>query len=428
MKKIAILIIFGIGMLISPSVFSETFPPENPNYIGFYMDDNRVTIDDIFNVTCYVIVASEVDTASIENLTFTPGIVTYQSTTQGDLFPSGTIVWLTPESNGEINNVGGYAYPITWSSTTTVNGVTRNLSIITMNAINCGVATLSPTAGGTALGGVDPGTTFLSYNIEVHPKQPTGFTTTAINDTKIHLSWNKEKGADKTVICSSQSGYPTNPNISVIYNGTDNETDFSCGIGEHWYFSAWGYNTSSNFYSLLYATSDATSLGGNNPPNHPELWLPANNSDYESVYNQVLKVNISDPDGDLMDVYFYWGNSTLIGRIENSSNGTCVFSVANFLLPTWKDWLEHDTTYTWYVVVNDSEFVVQSNNTFYFTTSKAWDLNEDRIVNYLDISMMTANYLAFVAHPGEDPWDVNNDVLSNYLDLSSVVGHYLETY
>jgi hypothetical protein len=256
----------------------------------------------------------------------------------------------------------------------------------------------------------------------------TGFTATGVNESQINLSWTKTEGIDKTLIRFRADMFPTSvTDGSELYNGTDSSTSHGgLNPGDHFYYSAWGWSNG-GLYSLTYQSDDAQTSGGNVAPDEPELWLPHNNSLYLSVYNEIFKANVSDSNGDLMTVDFYWGNDTLFNTQGSIPNGTVQIAVADFQSPSWKDWLEHDTTYSWYVTVNDSVYMMESDM-WLFHTSKAWDLNEDTHVNYLDISIMVANYLNNPPHPGQYSWDVNNDGLSNYLDLSSIVYHYLENY
>jgi hypothetical protein len=71
----------------------------------------------------------------------------------------------------------------------------------------------------------------------------------------------------------------------------------------------------------------------NNPPNQPTNEGPINNSDYESVYGRYLTVTASDPDGDNVNVSFYWENGVLIGSALAVSNN----SLASIYLPDYID-------------------------------------------------------------------------------------------
>ena len=91
--------------------------------------------------------------------------------------------------------------------------------------------------------------------------------------------------------------------------------------------------------------------GGNMPPNAPTSPVPTNGSGYVSVYNIYLRTTVSDPDGNSMDVSFYWQNGSLIGTISHVTNNT----QASLYLPTYinPDWLAHDTIYRWYAKAYD---------------------------------------------------------------------------
>ncbi len=161
--------------------------------------------------------------------------------------------------------------------------------------------------------------------------------------------------------------------------------------------------------------------GTNNIPNYPSSVIPSNNT-YSTVYSVELSFFASDPQGNTMTVHFYWGNDTKIDTLSNVANNT----KAN---TTLDNWLSHDSNHSWYVIIDDGEQMRNTSKSgdFWFITSKAWDLNEDKIINYLDISTAVAHYL-HSCNPGSEPWDVNNDGIDNYLDLSSVVSHYLDSY
>ena len=146
------------------------------------------------------------------------------------------------------------------------------------------------------------------------------------------------------------------------------------------------------------------------------LITPENNSDYEKVYNMYFNYTaIKDGDCD-----FYWGNSSYIATVHDAIIG----EMTSIYLPDYIDpnWLSHDTTYQWYIIDNGTQ-----SPTYEFHTSKAWDTNEDRTVNYLDVSAIAGNYLQSTI-PGSIGADAIEDGTINYLDLSAIAGHYQETY
>ena len=100
----------------------------------------------------------------------------------------------------------------------------------------------------------------------------------------------------------------------------------------------------------------------NHPPLKPSNPSPANNSEDVPI-NPVLSVYVSDPDNDPLDVYFYNAdNNDLIGSVKNVPSDSTVTM-------EWKN-LERNRTYSWYVVVNDSEYSTKSDTWYFKTTSK----------------------------------------------------------
>ena len=56
-----------------------------------------------------------------------------------------------------------------------------------------------------------------------------------------------------------------------------------------------------------------------------------------------------------------------------------------------------------------------------------WDINQDGVVNYLDVSLLV-NHYGDTGTPGWIPEDINQDGIVNYLDVSLLVNHYGESY
>jgi len=87
---------------------------------------------------------------------------------------------------------------------------------------------------------------------------------------------------------------------------------------------------------------------------------PANGSTDVST-NPTLSVVVHDEDGDTMNVSFYDASSdTLIGYVDGVSSGNTVSIV-------WSG-LDYDTTYYWYVIVNDG-FDSNKSDVWHFTTT-----------------------------------------------------------
>ncbi|MCK4333050.1 MAG: lamin tail domain-containing protein [Thermoplasmatales archaeon] len=176
-----------------------------------------------------------------------------------------------------------------------------------------------------------------------------------------------------------------NPTISVLVTDPDNDTmnvsfynasddnligtaaNVPNGSRAEAIWSDLEYNTTYEWYaiandSIFDNRSDTwtfTTMLQNDPPYKPSDPLPENES-INIGLNPLLSVNVTDPDNDTMDVYFYnASDDTLIDVAENVQNG----SRAEV---NWSG-LQYNTTYSWYAIANDSIFENRSD-TWTFTT------------------------------------------------------------
>ncbi|MFH1100652.1 MAG: hypothetical protein V1726_01260 [Methanobacteriota archaeon] len=114
--------------------------------------------------------------------------------------------------------------------------------------------------------------------------------------------------------------------------------------------------------SILQQTSQPEPLTSN-PCNHaptpPDQPSPANNSLVFTLH-PTLRIRVTDQDNDTMNVSFYNAKTNaLIKKITNVHNGATTET-------TWTN-RSHNTTYTWYVIANDSQTQTRSP-TYTFTT------------------------------------------------------------
>ncbi len=430
MRKLTAIIFIAV-LVCTTFVVADPFPPfDGPNYMG--ISSQHVTIGDTVYTDVWADINQEIDTVAMDNFSFLPaGIITYEDVEQGDLFPDA-IMWVTPNN---IHNTTGWAKSIMWAYIPPVNNSNATAFNITWKARNVGLATITTVAGGTARSGIPVGTTKQPGYIYVHPEGVSSFDATATNPTSIYLSWSKGVAMDQTVIRGNIGSYPGSPTSGTsVYNSTGTFTTHSgLNPSETWYYSSWGWNETAGYFSIAYQTDFDTTPTANDPPNEPTDPEPLNNTAYMTVYNIWLNCTVSDPDGGFLDVHYYWGNGTLIGTLNGVASGT----EAQLFLPAYWErtilgytnctWVTHDTTHTWYAVADDGEFTNQSS-TWDFHTGKAWDLNVDRNVNYLDVSILVSHYALRVTPPGKDSWDINDDTYTNYLDVSSLVSHYSQYY
>ena len=164
-----------------------------------------------------------------------------------------------------------------------------------------------------------------------------------------------------------------------------------------------------------------------NEPPTIDLNFPINLTEYLSVYNLLFNCSVFDPGPEELTVEFYI-NSTLglrTGYVYNASDGEVEFYL-NSLGGTW--WLTHFIDHEWWVVVDDGNTRVESEH-WTFGTSAPADINEDRTVNYLDVSRLVDDYgESGWFMPGEIGEDIIEDGTIQYQDVSSLVFHYFDTY
>ena len=141
----------------------------------------------------------------------------------------------------------------------------------------------------------------------------------------------------------------------------------------------------------------------NNPPNKPDNPDPEDGETNVDL-NPDLSVDVSDPDGDTMDVSFYdASDDSLIGTDNDVDSGDTA-------TVEWSG-LDYNTEYEWYVVADDSEFETQSN-TWSFTTIKEENNppnkpdNPDPEDGAIDVDI-NPDLSVDVTDPDGDPMDVS---------------------
>lgn len=129
-----------------------------------------------------------------------------------------------------------------------------------------------------------------------------------------------------------------------VYIGRD-FTNSGDGSGWHIFYSKESGHT--EFHPQLNVTYTT-----NIPPSKPSLASPSPNGTIISVVNPWLNCTFTDPNGDAMNLSFYWSNDTLIGTLTNVANGTTTGIQAT---------VSRGQTYYWYVNVSDGEGTTQSD-------------------------------------------------------------------
>ena len=99
----------------------------------------------------------------------------------------------------------------------------------------------------------------------------------------------------------------------------------------------------------------------NSPPDKPFNPSPEDEADNVNL-NPILRVFVTDSDGDNMDVFFYnASDDSLIGEVEDVSDGDTA-------MVTWFN-LTELTDYSWYAVADDGEYINQSDTWCFITRS-----------------------------------------------------------
>jgi len=379
---LTLLLILAIFVML-PSVSAA-----GPNYLGFDPGSHEVTVGDTFYTLVWANITSEIDACSIDNLSFTGGLINFTGLTQGDLF-AGQTMWLVPGTDGTIDNVTGYAKPILWTHTGKANNTNATFVNISWSAYYCGEATINISDGGTALAGEEPGTTKYNGTIEVHPKAPVGLTATMVNSTVIGLNWSKQTGDDKVLVRYKAGSAPSSvTDGTFLYNDTGTTTQHTgLSEGQTVYYSAWGWNETAGYYSLTYDTDNGKS---NQLPTFSSESPSDDTGDVDKT-QATVSVTIADPDGDS----FNWtiqGTYISNAGANDASNGS---KSANTITD-----LPYSTDIIWYVNVTDgsdwnnvtynftvrdqyspsvpSDFVAENYSTSQINLS--WTLTDDRII------------------------------------------------
>lgn len=105
----------------------------------------------------------------------------------------------------------------------------------------------------------------IGYNISYPgPQPPTSFLAVSKSDTKINLTWVTGENCTQTHIQRKKGAVPTSINDgTTVYNGSlEYFDDTGLDMGNRYFYSAWGYNSTTKIFSSTYiGDSDATRPG-----------------------------------------------------------------------------------------------------------------------------------------------------------------------
>lgn len=164
-KAIILLVIVAVAVfIVIPIVVFDTFgffssdnsdndvviPPDGDFSTGFKITPSMLSVKqgDVFDLDIMLYTNTVIDTAAVDNLTFTPGLLEIRHIKLGNLF-RGTTMWMTGK---DVNNDLGYVFGILWTDhqTTDVSGL---FCTITFEAMDVGTAYVDITQYGIALAG-----------------------------------------------------------------------------------------------------------------------------------------------------------------------------------------------------------------------------------------------------------------------------------
>lgn len=422
MKKTIILVSLIMMFSLIP-ICENTKADANFTEIEFRPNVVSTTNTSRVTISLYVIPedGEKIDTVATDLVTFSQDKLQFvgSGVSWGNLFNDAMM-----KLDGDVDNNAGTVNNIIWGSFSDTSSP-GYLYHMTFDVTGTGMAYVDVDFDelGVAHDGVDMPkkiTSNCTFYISEIPLPPS-VNANVVNSTQINLSWTKGEGGDLTRIEYSTSPDPWSIGEGNLIYYSDGTNFQHIGLNSHttYYYQIWSYNTSYSRYSELNISMERTTLN-----NVPQMNTPVPNDDYASVYTEYMSVYVFDEDDDKMDVQFHWKDGSLITIYENASSDT----TTSIYLPDYisGDWLEHNSDYDWYVSITDGHETYISD-IWTLRTSMPADINEDRTVNYLDVSLLVTHYLDSLT-PGSQGWDIVEDGIVNYLDISSMVAHYLDIY
>lgn len=233
----------------------------SPNSLDVIPSDQNVTIGDSFYTLINVTINWEINNVTISNITFTPGILNYTSTAQGNLFIGGNFD--SPEA-ANISNSSGYAFPISWTNASGTNMTNATVANISWYAYGVGTADINITGMTRNDSGANFTTITQNGTVVIHPSKPSTFIASAINSSVINLTFNKGIGADYTYIeRNTSSNWPIEEGVFVDNITGTSLDDTGLTNSTTYHYRAWSWNQTANLYSLQSSLSSNTTTGVN---------------------------------------------------------------------------------------------------------------------------------------------------------------------
>ena len=360
-KGISVGLVFLLSLISAiamPAISGDFEPQAKEGICNMVVSKQYIEIGDTFNVTLYINTSADSTTGfTMRQFLFNETSVGLVNMTPN---PSGKNVsfgatWIDPVFNddGSLDNSTGN---LTYVMSNKLGGVTGNNSAVIMNftALGCGQVnftipwTIWSGQAGLVVDLMDF-TNWTNTTALILPQDPASIGVTAINTTKINITFTPGVGDDNVTLCGKAGTYPSSPTDSLLYNGTSSPFEHE-GLDPctTYYYRAWGWNETIGEHSYTYRqgfvkTDCLTNFSFAGA-------VPANDTRTANcTYNIQVNVTVNNDQGAGVGNYNWWINTTLTGydwsgtgRPFNSSTPTQTMSGC-----------AHNTTYWWNVTVTD---------------------------------------------------------------------------
>ncbi len=284
---------------------------DSPSVDSFYPNPHPPNVDEYVD---YTVDASDSDghIDEIELTLYDDGIQVYNNTSYNDSYHTFSNIY-TPSSDGQLEADVRVEDD---DGSSTNDSITDYVNVYP----DFDSASADP-SGGTKVGSTSP-------TLSVDVSDPDG--------DSMDVSF--YDASDDSLI-GTDSGVASGGSASVTWSGLDLETSYS------WYAVADD--------GSLTTQSSTWSFNTNYSPNSPSNPSPSDGAVGVST-SPTLSVDVSDPDGDSMDISFYdASDDSLIGTDSGVASGGSA-SV------TWSG-LDLETSYSWYAVADDGSLTTQSS-------------------------------------------------------------------
>lgn len=322
--------------------------------------------------------SEEMDQASVESALAVSPSFTYTSSWNA----AGDQLTLTPDSN--LDSTTTYTVDVSTDAQDIVGNNMESLysfSFTTEDNVPPTVTSTSPTDGSTS---VSISTTIDITFSEEMDQASTENAFSIENGVTGTLSWNAA-GTTMTFTPDSDLSFSTTYTVTVDGTAMDLAGNTLDGDGD-----GTSEGSPQDDYSFSFTTSS------NSPPDAPFNPVPSNGATGVGT-SPTLSVDVTDPDGDTMDVYFYDASDDSLIGTDTTVNSGGTASV------TWSG-LSEGTTYDWYAIADDGLSSTQST-TWSFTTQSGGDPVEYYAVL---VGISDYEYISDLSYCDEDVTDIYN--------------------